>query len=78
MNNGVYEKVLNFKRKYPSTIAWRLKAHSKVVEKHLNQGEKVLYAFAGQKNNHFYDIISCIFSSQNISSHRHIQLYILY
>ena len=58
MNNGVYEKVLNFKRKYPSTIAWRLKAHSKVVEKHLNQGEKVLYAFAGQKNNHFYDIIS--------------------
>ena len=33
MNNGVYEKVLNFKRKYPSTIAWRLKAHSKVVEK---------------------------------------------
>ena len=58
MNNGVYEKILNFKRKYPSTIAWRLKAHSKVVEKHLNQGEKVLYAFAGQKNNHFYDIIS--------------------
>lgn len=49
MNNGVYEKILNFKRKYPSTIAWRLKAHSKVVEKHLNQGEKVLYAFAGQK-----------------------------
>ena len=58
MNNGVYEKILNFKRKYPSTIAWRLKAHSKVVEKHLKQGEKVLYAFAGQKNNQFYDIIS--------------------
>ncbi len=58
MNNGVYEKVLAFKKRYPGTIAWRLKAHSKVVEKHLNQGEKVLYAFAGQKNNHFYDIIS--------------------
>lgn len=49
MNNGVYEKVLAFKKRYPGTIAWRLKAHSKVVEKHLNQGEKVLYAFAGQK-----------------------------
>ena len=32
MNNGVYEKVLAFKKRYPGTIAWRLKAHSKVVE----------------------------------------------
>ena len=58
MNNGVYEKVLNFKRKYPSTIAWRLKAHSKVVEKHLNQGEKVLYVFCGQKGFSHKEIFS--------------------
>ena len=58
MNNDVYEKVLGFKKRHPGTICWRLKAHSKVVQKHLNEGEKVLYAFAGQKNNHFYDIVS--------------------
>ena len=30
MNNDVYEKVLAFKKRYPGTLAWRLKAHSKV------------------------------------------------
>ena len=32
--NEVYNKVKEFKRKYNSTVAWRLKAHSKVIEKH--------------------------------------------
>ena len=54
----VYDEALTFKRKYPSTIAWRLKKHSKVVEDHLNPDEEVLYAFTGQRNNEFYDIVS--------------------
>ena len=48
----MYNEVLKFKRKYPSTIAFRLKEHCKVLEKHLNPGEKVIYIFAGQKNAH--------------------------
>lgn len=53
----VYEKVKEFKKKYPATIAWRLKAHSSIVEKHLNQGEEVIYAFAAQKNDTYFDIM---------------------
>ena len=45
-----YQFVSEFKKKYPYTIAFRLKKHCKVIEKHLNPDEKVLYAFAGQKN----------------------------
>lgn len=57
----VYERVRNFKNKYPGTIAFRLKSHSKVIESHLNPGEKILYAFCGQKNSSFYDIFfSCV------------------
>ena len=54
----VYEQLKKFKDKYPMTISWRLKKHAKVVEKHLNPGEKVLYAFAAQKNNNPLDIIT--------------------
>ena len=46
---GVYEIVKNNKMRYGGTISWRLKAHSKVVEKHLNPGEHIIYAFACQK-----------------------------
>lgn len=56
MKSVVYSKILEFKNKYPSTIAWRLRRHSKVIEKHLNDDEKVLYAFTGQKNDAWYNI----------------------
>lgn len=46
----VYSLAKEFKRKYPNTIAWRIKSHSKVIEKHLNPNEEVLYVFLGQKN----------------------------
>lgn len=46
----VYKLIQEFKKKYPATIAWRIKKHSKVIETHLNPGETVLYAFAAQKN----------------------------
>ncbi len=39
-----------FKKKYPLTIAWRLRRHAKVIEDHINPGEHVLYAFVGQKS----------------------------
>ena len=51
----VYELAREFKRKYPLTVAWRIKAHSKVIEKHLNPGEEVLYVFLGQKNKSSFD-----------------------
>ena len=40
------------------TIAWRLKSHAKVIEKHLNPGEEILYTFAAQKNDNPLDIIT--------------------
>lgn len=64
--NDVYNKVKEFKRKYPRTIAWRLKKNSKVVQMHLNPGERVLYAFCGQKNANPLDIITtCVIAVTN-------------
>ena len=50
MNKNVCEMVNEFIKKYPMTIAWRTKKHSKVVEKFLNPDEEVKFAFAAQKN----------------------------
>ncbi|MBE6159594.1 MAG: hypothetical protein E7157_00915 [Lactobacillales bacterium] len=54
----VYDKVKEFKKKYPMTVAWRLKSHSKIIDLHLNPGEEVKYVFACQKNNNPVDIIT--------------------
>ena len=51
----VYRDVLDFKRKYPTTVAWRVKKHSAIVELHLNPDEEALYSFCGQKNDSFID-----------------------
>lgn len=56
--NEVYKQVLSFKRMFPGTISWRLKAHSKIVQDYLNPGEKVKYVFAAQKTDCWYDIMS--------------------
>lgn len=53
-----FELAKEFKRKYPSTIAWRIKSHCNVIDKHLNPGEEVLYVFFGQKNKSSLDIIN--------------------
>lgn len=47
---NLYNEVLKFTKKYPGTLAFRLKEHCKVLEKHMNPNEKVLYIFTGQKN----------------------------
>ena len=52
----VYRKVLEFKRRHPNTIGWRIKQNSEIVQKHLNPGEKVLYAFIAQKNDSLFNI----------------------
>ena len=54
----IYEMVKEFKNKYSMTICWRLKSHSKVVEKHLNPGETVNFVFAAQKSFSVFDIFS--------------------
>ena len=53
----VYEKILEFK-KIGGTVGWRLKKHADIIEKHLNDGEQVLYAFYAQRNDSITDIIS--------------------
>lgn len=58
MASIVYEKVSKFKDKYPLTVAWRLKSHCKVIDLHLNPDEEVEYAFAAQKNDNPFDIIT--------------------
>ena len=45
-----YKMARAFKRKYGLTIAWRIKSHAKVVDKHLADDEEVKYVFLGQKN----------------------------
>lgn len=58
MYHEIYQKAKSFKAMYPSTIAWRLKAHSKIAEQALNPDEVVDYVFVAQKNDKIYDIIS--------------------
>ena len=53
-----YTLVHEFMKKYPLTIAWRLKQHAKIIDKHLNPDEKILYIFAGQKNDHSLDLMN--------------------
>lgn len=53
-----YELVKQFKNKYPMTIAWRINKHCKVIDKHLNDGEKILYIFTGQKHDGVISLFS--------------------
>ena len=56
--NKTLESLKKFKSQYPLTIAWRLRAHSKVIERHLNPGETVNFVFAAQKGYSSFDIFS--------------------
>ena len=64
---AVYDHAKLFKSKYPKTISWwRIKKHAEVIEKHLNPGETIKYAFVGQKNDLFYDIFgTCVVALTN-------------
>ena len=52
MNNIIYEKAKEFKRKYPNTIAFRIRKHAKVASKFIGDDEEIKYVFLAQKNNH--------------------------
>jgi len=54
----IYKKLKSFKSKHPMTVCWRLKKHAKIIEKHLNPGEKVMYVFAAQKNDNPLDMVT--------------------
>ena len=56
--NEIYRKVLDFKRRFPLTISWRLYAHSKVASKLINKDEEILYAFAAQKSPTSFNFLS--------------------
>jgi len=58
MERRVYESVKKFKFKYPCTIAWRLRQHSKVIDNYIADDEKVMYSFAGQKTDNPFDIVT--------------------
>lgn len=53
---SAYELALEFKKRHPMTVAWRIKKNAAVVDKHLNKDEKILYAFVAQKNNNPFNI----------------------
>jgi hypothetical protein len=53
-----YKMVMDFKKKYPMGLTFRIKQHCAIIDKHLNPGEEVIYAFPAQKNNNFWDILN--------------------
>ncbi|MBP3920034.1 MAG: PH domain-containing protein [Bacilli bacterium] len=54
----IYRQAKRFRREHPFTVAFRLRAHSKVLAKHLNNGEKIKYVFTAQKGPSSFDIVS--------------------
>lgn len=58
MHNDIYLMAKEFKRKYPKTMAFRLKAHAKVASKFIGEDEEVKYVFVAQKNFKSYEIFN--------------------
>ena len=57
---------MDFKRRYPKTIAFRLKKHSKIIQMHLNPNEEVNYAFCAQDNRSSLNIMNtCVVAITN-------------
>lgn len=54
MKDTAYSELKLFINKFPGCVTWfRLKSHCKIVDKHLNPNEQILYILAGQlDNNH--------------------------
>lgn len=56
--NSVYEKAKEFKRRYPATVAFRIRAHSKLAQKFIGSDEQIKYVFVAQKNFKSYEFIN--------------------
>ena len=64
---GIYKEVDGYLRRYPTTLAWRIRQHSKVIAKHLNNDEEVYYVFPAQRNPDSYNIFTtCLVSMIDI------------
>lgn len=50
MQNKIYSLAREFKKKYPKTIAFRLKAHAKIATKFIGEDEQIKFVFPAQKN----------------------------
>ncbi len=62
----VEKKLYEYLSNNPGGVAWRVHKHCEVINKHLNPDEEVLFAFAAQKNDQFYDIFStCVIALTN-------------
>ena len=48
--DGIYKEVSEYLKRYPMTLAWRIRQHTKVISKHLNRDEDVYYVFPAQRN----------------------------
>ena len=57
-DNETYKMAKEFKKKFPGTVAWRIKKHARIVNLHLNKDEKLLYVWTCQKNDNPFDIIT--------------------
>ena len=67
--NDVVRAVCAFRKKFPKTIAFRIKEHAKVIEKHLNPSEQLLFAFGAQLNEgkwHLFDTAIIALTSERI------------
>lgn len=55
---SVYNKILEFSRKYPGGLIFRVAKHAQVLDEFINPDEEVLYAFCAQKNEKFSEIFN--------------------
>lgn len=54
----VYSKALEFEKKYPGGLYWRLKSHAKIVESYLDSDEEIILSFGCQKNEKFAEVFN--------------------
>lgn len=54
----IYDKAIEFRAKYPMTIAFRLRAHAKTAAQFIGDDEEVKYVFVAQKNYKSYEIVN--------------------
>ena len=70
MFGNCYDKLKLFLNKYPKGVTWfRLKKHCAIIDKHLNPGETIDFAIAGQLDNShlsFFNTGVFVITSQRI------------
>ena len=49
-DNLIYKKAKEFMKKYPKTVAFRIKQHAKVASDFVGADEEIKYVFLGQKD----------------------------